>query len=80
MVEASAAFSAAHSTDERKFLLAAGSAGIEAATNIVVLIPALSHFLLASGGRAREVHATAGVTPVGGGVSRGAFVRPRGHL
>jgi predicted RND superfamily exporter protein len=29
-------FAADHSTDERKFLLAAGSAGIEAATNIVV--------------------------------------------
>ena len=31
-----AAFADAHSTPERKFLLAAGSAGIEAATNIVV--------------------------------------------
>jgi uncharacterized protein len=36
VVQASAAFADAHSTDERKFLLAAGSAGIEAATNIVV--------------------------------------------
>ena len=33
---AAAAFAEAHSTPERKFLLAAGSAGIEAATNIVV--------------------------------------------
>jgi predicted RND superfamily exporter protein len=36
VVQASAAFAAEHSTDERKFLLAAGPAGIEAATNIVV--------------------------------------------
>jgi predicted RND superfamily exporter protein len=36
VVQASAAFAATHSTDERRFLLAAGSAGIEAATNIVV--------------------------------------------
>jgi hypothetical protein len=36
VVQASAAFAAAHSTPERQFLLAAGSAGIEAATNIVV--------------------------------------------
>ncbi|WP_421666945.1 efflux RND transporter permease subunit [Pseudomonas putida] len=36
VVEASEAFAAAHNTDERQFLLAAGSAGIEAATNIVV--------------------------------------------
>ncbi|SCK51793.1 hypothetical protein VAR608DRAFT_5218 [Variovorax sp. HW608] len=36
VVAASAAFADAHSNDERKFLLAAGSAGIEAATNIVV--------------------------------------------
>jgi len=36
VVQASSAFAAEHSTDERKFLLAAGSAGIEAATNIVV--------------------------------------------
>ena len=36
VVEASAAFAEAHSTTERQFLLAAGSAGIEAATNIVV--------------------------------------------
>ncbi|MGY4831021.1 efflux RND transporter permease subunit [Sphaerotilaceae bacterium SBD11-9] len=36
-VSASAeAFAAAHSTPERQFLLAAGSAGIEAATNVVV--------------------------------------------
>ncbi len=33
---AAAGFAAAHSTPERQFLLAAGSAGIEAATNIVV--------------------------------------------
>ncbi|NRR29372.1 MMPL family transporter [Oxalobacteraceae bacterium] len=33
---AAAAFAAAHSTLDREFLLAAGSAGIEAATNIVV--------------------------------------------
>nr|WP_229211309.1 MULTISPECIES: MMPL family transporter [unclassified Duganella] len=33
---AAEAFAEAHSTPERKFLLAAGSAGIEAATNIVV--------------------------------------------
>ena len=36
VVEASAGFAAAHSTDDRRFLLAAGSAGIDAATNIVV--------------------------------------------
>ncbi len=36
VTEAAAAFAAAHSTPERQFLLAAGSAGIEAATNIVV--------------------------------------------
>jgi predicted RND superfamily exporter protein len=36
VVAAGAAFAAAHSTPERQFLLAAGSAGIEAATNIVV--------------------------------------------
>jgi predicted RND superfamily exporter protein len=36
VVSAAAAFDAAHSGDERKFLLAAGSAGIEAATNQVV--------------------------------------------
>ncbi|WP_284617685.1 efflux RND transporter permease subunit [Aquabacterium humicola] len=36
VVAASADFAAAHSTPERQFLLAAGSAGIEAATNIVV--------------------------------------------
>lgn len=36
VVKASEDFAAAHSTPERKFLLAAGSAGIEAATNIVV--------------------------------------------
>jgi predicted RND superfamily exporter protein len=36
VVQASAEFAAAHSTPERRFLLAAGSAGIEAATNIVV--------------------------------------------
>ncbi len=36
VVETAAAFAAAHSTPERQFLLAAGSAGIEAATNIVV--------------------------------------------
>ncbi len=36
VVQASAAFAAAHSTPERQFLLAAGSAGIDAATNIVV--------------------------------------------
>jgi len=36
VVEASAAFAATHSTPERSFMLAAGSAGIEAATNIVV--------------------------------------------
>jgi predicted RND superfamily exporter protein len=36
VVKASAEFAAAHSTPERTFLLAAGSAGIEAATNIVV--------------------------------------------
>ena len=36
VVAGAAAFSAAHSTEERRFLLAAGSAGIEAATNIVV--------------------------------------------
>jgi predicted RND superfamily exporter protein len=36
VVQASSAFAAAHSTPERQFLLAAGSAGIDAATNIVV--------------------------------------------
>jgi predicted RND superfamily exporter protein len=36
VVVASSEFAAAHSTTERQFLLAAGSAGIEAATNIVV--------------------------------------------
>ena len=36
VVQASSAFAQAHSTPERQFLLAAGSAGIEAATNIVV--------------------------------------------
>ena len=36
VVEASAGFAAAHSSDDRRFLLAAGSAGIDAATNIVV--------------------------------------------
>ena len=36
VVEASAEFAAVHNTPERQFLLAAGSAGIEAATNIVV--------------------------------------------
>jgi predicted RND superfamily exporter protein len=36
VVNASAEFASSHSTDDRKFLLAAGSAGIEAATNIVV--------------------------------------------
>jgi predicted RND superfamily exporter protein len=36
VVKASEEFAASHSTPERKFLLAAGSAGIEAATNIVV--------------------------------------------
>jgi len=36
VVDASAEFATLHSTPERKFLLAAGSAGIEAATNIVV--------------------------------------------
>jgi predicted RND superfamily exporter protein len=36
VVQASSTFAAEHSTGERKFLLAAGSAGIEAATNIVV--------------------------------------------
>jgi predicted RND superfamily exporter protein len=36
VVEASAKFAAAHGTDDRRFLLAAGSAGIDAATNIVV--------------------------------------------
>jgi len=36
VVQASADFAAAHSTPERQFLLAAGSAGIDAATNIVV--------------------------------------------
>jgi len=36
VVQASDAFAAAHSTPERSFLLAAGSSGIEAATNIVV--------------------------------------------
>jgi uncharacterized protein len=36
VVQASQTFADLHSTDERKFLLAAGSAGIEAATNIVV--------------------------------------------
>jgi predicted RND superfamily exporter protein len=36
VVEASAQFAAGRSVEERQFLLAAGSAGIEAATNIVV--------------------------------------------
>jgi predicted RND superfamily exporter protein len=36
VVRASAEFAEAHSTPDRKFMLAAGSAGIEAATNIVV--------------------------------------------
>ena len=36
VVQASADFAAAHGTPERQFLLAAGSAGIDAATNIVV--------------------------------------------
>ena len=36
VVKASAAFADAHSNDDRKFLLAAGGAGIESATNIVV--------------------------------------------
>ena len=36
VVRSSAEFAAAHSTPERRFLLAAGSAGIDAATNIVV--------------------------------------------
>jgi predicted RND superfamily exporter protein len=36
VVQASAEFAAQHSTPERQFLLAAGSAGIDAATNIVV--------------------------------------------
>ncbi len=36
VVAAGSEFAAAHSTPERQFLLAAGSAGIEAATNIVV--------------------------------------------
>ncbi|HUL63067.1 MAG TPA: MMPL family transporter [Burkholderiaceae bacterium] len=36
VVKAADEFAAGHSTEERRFLLAAGSAGIEAATNIVV--------------------------------------------
>jgi predicted RND superfamily exporter protein len=36
VVQAAGDFAAAHGTDERRFLLAAGSAGIDAATNIVV--------------------------------------------
>ncbi|HVO06870.1 MAG TPA: MMPL family transporter [Burkholderiaceae bacterium] len=36
VVQVSSTFAAEHGGDERKFLLAAGSAGIEAATNIVV--------------------------------------------
>jgi predicted RND superfamily exporter protein len=36
VVAAGSAFAEEHSSDERRFLLAAGSAGIEAATNIVV--------------------------------------------
>ena len=36
VVKTAGDFAASHSNDERKFLLAAGSAGIEAATNIVV--------------------------------------------
>jgi predicted RND superfamily exporter protein len=36
VVAVTAAFADAHSTEDRRFLLAAGSAGIEAATNIVV--------------------------------------------
>jgi predicted RND superfamily exporter protein len=36
VVKAASAFAAQHDTPERKFLLAAGSAGVDAATNIVV--------------------------------------------
>jgi len=36
VVQAASAFAAEHDTPDRKFLLAAGSAGVEAATNIVV--------------------------------------------
>src|SRR4029079_2197588 len=36
VARASADFAQAHSTPDRRFMLAAGSAGIEAATNIVV--------------------------------------------
>jgi predicted RND superfamily exporter protein len=36
VVQAASAFAARHDTAERKFLLAAGSAGVDAATNIVV--------------------------------------------
>lgn len=36
VVRAASAFAGEHASDERRFLLAAGSAGIEAATNIVV--------------------------------------------
>ena len=36
VVQAASAFAAQHDTAERKFLLAAGSAGVDAATNIVV--------------------------------------------
>ncbi|MEP7296050.1 MAG: MMPL family transporter [Burkholderiales bacterium] len=36
VVNAASAFAAAHDTADRKFLLAAGSAGVDAATNIVV--------------------------------------------
>ena len=36
VVQAARAFAAAHDTPDRKFLLAAGSAGVDAATNIVV--------------------------------------------
>jgi predicted Abi (CAAX) family protease len=36
VVKVADAFACEHSTDERQFMLAAGSAGIEAATNIVV--------------------------------------------
>jgi len=36
VVKAASAFAAAHDTADRKFLLAAGSAGVDAATNIVV--------------------------------------------
>ncbi|MDK2349922.1 MULTISPECIES: efflux RND transporter permease subunit [Pseudomonas aeruginosa group] len=45
VVEAAARFAAEHSTAEHQFLLAAGSAGIEAATNIVVKKANLSMLL-----------------------------------